>query len=146
MYVLPPSSHCYCSSSALAVKNDEILDPEAAAQTRTSYKTFLNEQLAAAELYIPTASHTLQGQWNGLVWPTSADAVRDPETGVARDTLLRVGRASVTTPKDFVRSASFCMKCRSVDIQSGGARPLAAACQAQDASAGERTGTGLGYC
>ena len=44
----------------------------------------------------------LQGQWKGLTWPGSKDAVRDPETGVDQETLQQVGRASVSVPEGFV--------------------------------------------
>ena len=44
----------------------------------------------------------LQKQWAGLVWPASEDAVRNPETGVNQETLVKVGKASVDVPEDFV--------------------------------------------
>ena len=42
------------------------------------------------------------GQWSGITWPGSSDAVRDPDTGVEEETLKTVGRASVTVPEGFV--------------------------------------------
>ena len=42
------------------------------------------------------------GQWSGITWPGSRDAVRDPDTGVQEETLKTVGRASVTVPEGFV--------------------------------------------
>ncbi|KAH9931047.1 dehydrogenase E1 and transketolase domain-containing protein 1 [Amylocystis lapponica] len=80
--------------------NDKVLTQEDATAIRMEYKTFLTEQLAAADSYTPV-SRTLQGQWGSLVWPTSRDAVHVPETGVARETLLHVGRASVATLDGF---------------------------------------------
>jgi len=44
----------------------------------------------------------LGGQWAGIVWPASPEAEYDPETGVGRETLVRVGRASVDVPVGFV--------------------------------------------
>ena len=44
----------------------------------------------------------LQKQWAGLVWPASSDAVRNPETGVDQETLVKVGKSSVDVPEDFV--------------------------------------------
>ncbi len=45
----------------------------------------------------------LEENWKGMVWPASEEANRSPETGVAKDVLVRVGEASVATPTDFVR-------------------------------------------
>ena len=44
----------------------------------------------------------LQGQWSGIIWPGSEDAVPEPETGVDAETLKSVGKASVTVPEGFV--------------------------------------------
>ena len=78
---------------------------EAAAATRTSYKSFLTSELEAAESRAPVKADAVmfKGSWGGMVWPANSDAVRDPETGVDRETLVRVGRASVTVPDGFVR-------------------------------------------
>lgn len=45
----------------------------------------------------------LQGQWTGMVWPASTDAIHNPLTGVERDILTKVGKASVAVPDGFVR-------------------------------------------
>lgn len=78
---------------------------EAATSTRTSYKSFLTSQLEAAESRAPVKADAVmfKGSWGGMVWPENSDAVRDPDTGVDRETLVRVGRASVTVPDGFVR-------------------------------------------
>jgi len=49
-------------------------------------------------------SEMLEGKWSGLVWPNSKSAKHEPDTGVERDTLIEVARASVTLPEDFVSS------------------------------------------
>jgi probable 2-oxoglutarate dehydrogenase E1 component DHKTD1 len=47
--------------------------------------------------YVSEAS-MLEGQWMEMVWPASRDAEFEPETGVERERLLRVGKASVKVP------------------------------------------------
>ena len=37
-----------------------------------------------------------------MVWPASKEAVFNPETGLEKETLLNVGRASVQVPDGFV--------------------------------------------
>ena len=37
-----------------------------------------------------------------MVWPASEEAKHDPETGVDRTVLERVGRASIAVPEGFV--------------------------------------------
>ena len=37
-----------------------------------------------------------------MVWPASASAVHNPDTGVKKDTLIEVGKASVEVPSGFV--------------------------------------------
>ncbi|GBE88887.1 2-oxoglutarate dehydrogenase, mitochondrial [Sparassis crispa] len=82
--------------------SDTVLKPEDAASVRDSYKSFLTSELTAADAYkLALSIPMLQGHWSGLVWPASTDVVRDLETGVSRDTLLHVGRASVATPEGF---------------------------------------------
>lgn len=60
--------------------------------------------------YTPEAD-MLQGKWNGIVWPAKPEANHDPETGVEKETLLKVGKASVETPSDFVGHP--CPECES---------------------------------
>lgn len=45
----------------------------------------------------------LEEQWSGMVWPVSAEANPSPKTGVDRQLLEKVGKASVTLPEGFVR-------------------------------------------
>jgi probable 2-oxoglutarate dehydrogenase E1 component DHKTD1 len=56
--------------------------------------------------YKPSAS-TFEDQWRGLVWPTSIEATWDPDTGVERETLKTIARASVKVPDKFVRGSPF---------------------------------------
>lgn len=44
----------------------------------------------------------LQGKWSGCVWPVSKEAVHQPDTGVEREVLIEVAKASVTLPDGFV--------------------------------------------
>jgi len=68
---------------------------------RTTYKAYLESELAKVSSYEPAAS-MLEGQWAGMVWPASAGARWDPETGVEGNVLRRVGRGSVAIPDGFV--------------------------------------------
>lgn len=43
----------------------------------------------------------LEAQWSGIVWPESSDAVPNPDTGVEREVLEKVGKASVRVPEGF---------------------------------------------
>ncbi len=70
---------------------------------RDAIRARLDAELAQADAYVPTTA-MLQGQWKGLVWPASEKAEHDPATGVAREVLEKVGRASVAVPSGFVRS------------------------------------------
>lgn len=40
--------------------------------------------------------------WKHMVWPSSPAAIYAPETGVEKDILHQVGRASVEVPGGFV--------------------------------------------
>ncbi len=81
------------------------MSKESATSLRTSYKSYLNDQLSSVDSYVPKAS-MLEKQWKGLVWPASPEAIPDPETGVERPVLAEVGRASTVVPEGFVRIAS----------------------------------------
>ncbi|OBZ67945.1 putative 2-oxoglutarate dehydrogenase E1 component DHKTD1, mitochondrial [Grifola frondosa] len=85
--------------------NEEVLTSGSAEGIRAEHKAFLTSELAAADSHIPGSNMSmLQSQWQGLVWPASEDAIRTPETGIAHDVLLKVGKASVTVPE--VRTSS----------------------------------------
>jgi probable 2-oxoglutarate dehydrogenase E1 component DHKTD1 len=51
--------------------------------------------------YVPPPL-TFQAEWAGMVWPANEEARHDPETGVDRTVLERVGRASIAVPEGFV--------------------------------------------
>lgn len=51
----------------------------------------------------------LERQWTGMVWPASAEAEFNPETGVERERLVKVGRTSVKVPEDFVSIFELCV-------------------------------------
>jgi hypothetical protein len=53
----------------------------------------------------------LEGQWKGIVWPASVEAEFDPETGVGRERLVKVGRASVDVPEGFVSVIFVYVRC-----------------------------------
>ncbi len=82
-------------------QNEQTLTTEDIANVREQHKSNLNDKLDKVPSYVPSAS-MLQEQWAGMVWPISKGAVQSPETGVNKDTLIRVGRASVQVPEDFV--------------------------------------------
>ncbi|KAI0070572.1 dehydrogenase E1 and transketolase domain-containing protein 1 [Panus rudis PR-1116 ss-1] len=84
--------------------NEKILTPEQASSIRTSYKSYLNDELAKAEDVVPSAS-MLEKQWNGISWPEHAfkagEEAVNPVTGVNTQVLKEVGKASVTVPEGF---------------------------------------------
>ncbi|KIL59385.1 hypothetical protein M378DRAFT_111106 [Amanita muscaria Koide BX008] len=74
-------------------------EPEITA-VRNDYKSHLESELRKVSSYVPTVN-ILQEQWSGIVWPTSEKAESNPSTGVDKDTLVRVGKASVAVPDGF---------------------------------------------
>lgn len=84
-----------------AIQSENVISSETAKSVRESYKAYLNDELVKSDDYKPEA-RMLQQQWAGLVWPASQEAVRNPETGVYRETLVKVGKASVNVPEGFV--------------------------------------------
>ncbi|CAA7261195.1 unnamed protein product [Cyclocybe aegerita] len=79
---------------------ENVLTTEAVASVRNSYKSYLEAELAKVPSYVPSAS-MLEKQWSGMVWPTSAEAEHDPATGVDKEILQKVGKASVAVPEGF---------------------------------------------
>ncbi|KAF7298919.1 2-oxoglutarate dehydrogenase E1 component mitochondrial [Mycena indigotica] len=77
-----------------------VLDPIKIASVRNTYKAQLDEALARVPSYTPTAA-MLQKQWSGMVWPASAAAEKNPDTGVQEHILKSVGKASVHMPENF---------------------------------------------
>ncbi|EJC99190.1 dehydrogenase E1 and transketolase domain-containing protein 1 [Fomitiporia mediterranea MF3/22] len=80
--------------------HEEVISSEDISQLRSSYKAHLESELQAAESFKP-ALNTLGGKWKQMVLPVSPEAIRDPETGVALETLKDVARASVEAPEGF---------------------------------------------
>ncbi|KAG5644201.1 hypothetical protein DXG03_008864 [Asterophora parasitica] len=79
---------------------EEIITESDIAAVRTEYKSHLEAELAKVATFVPKAS-MLEDQWKGIVWPASQDADFHPETGVDRETLTQVGKASVAVPDGF---------------------------------------------
>lgn len=88
----------------LRTKADEVIDPSTATSVRTAYKSRLESELvksASNPDEIPQAN-MLQDQWSSMVWPGSPEADKDPDTGVQKEVLENVGRASVRVGENFV--------------------------------------------
>ncbi|SJL03317.1 related to Probable 2-oxoglutarate dehydrogenase E1 component DHKTD1 homolog, mitochondrial [Armillaria ostoyae] len=80
--------------------NEQTLTTEDIANVREQHKSNLNDKLDKVPSYVPSAS-MLKEQWAGMVWPISKGAVQSPDTGVDKDILIRVGKASVQVPQGF---------------------------------------------
>lgn len=94
------------SCSCLNEKNEEVIRQEEILDLRSSYKAHLGAELSKADAFVPTLN-VLKDKWSGMVLPNSTEAVRDPETGAALETLKEVGRASVQVPEGFVNGFAF---------------------------------------
>ncbi|KAF8156045.1 thiamine diphosphate-binding protein [Crassisporium funariophilum] len=79
---------------------ENVLTAEDIASVRQMYKAHLEAELGKTASHVPQAS-MLEDQWGEMVWPASEEAEYDPETGVERGLLERVGRASVAVPEGF---------------------------------------------
>ncbi|KAH9478201.1 putative 2-oxoglutarate dehydrogenase E1 component DHKTD1, mitochondrial [Psilocybe cubensis] len=79
---------------------EEVLTLEDINAVRTSYKSQLEAELARVPTYVPSAS-MLEEQWSGIVWPATPEAQHNPVTGVERDVLEKIGKASVAVPEGF---------------------------------------------
>ncbi|KAF7984618.1 hypothetical protein HWV62_12831 [Athelia sp. TMB] len=80
--------------------SDDVIARDEAASLRSSYKARLDSHLGEIASYTPSAS-MLADQWSGMVWPASTEANPSPKTGVDRQLLEKVGKASVTVPEGF---------------------------------------------
>lgn len=90
-------------TASVRTKADSVMTAEEITEARKSYKTFLEERLAAVPFFKP-AVPTPNDQWREMVWPVSEMAKKDPDTGVSTEVLRDVGKASVTIPSEgFVR-------------------------------------------
>lgn len=80
---------------------EQVITPTEASSLRDSYKSHLNDQLAIADEYTPSAN-MLQAQWKGIVWPASPEATTTTiDTGVDTASLVNIGKASVRVPEGF---------------------------------------------
>jgi probable 2-oxoglutarate dehydrogenase E1 component DHKTD1 len=68
---------------------------------RSDYKKHLEEALQNVDDYKPGCD-MLKGKWAEYKWPASPEAEHQPETGVSKDTLIEVAKASVKLPPGFV--------------------------------------------
>lgn len=72
---------------------------------RGNWKSHLESELAKVTAssgpFTPAFAPVMDGAWKGMVWPASEEANHDPETGVDRGLLEKVGRASVKVPENF---------------------------------------------
>ena len=93
------------------MKADNVMTAEEIAEVRKSHKALLEEKLAAVPSFEPTFP-TPNEQWRAMVWPTSGEAQKNPDTGVSEETLRNVGKASVTISSEgFVRFLSVTLSC-----------------------------------
>ncbi|KAF8635350.1 hypothetical protein AX17_003941 [Amanita inopinata Kibby_2008] len=79
---------------------ENVMSEQEIAEVRNDYKGYLEGQLANTGSYVPNVS-VLEGQWKGIAWPTTAAAEHNPSTGIEKDVLVRVGKASVAVPTGF---------------------------------------------
>lgn len=78
-----------------------MLSSADAKAARERYQAELTSALGGVDAYTPE-SEMLGGKWKDIVWPASAEANPDPETGLPVERLTQVGQASVTLPESFV--------------------------------------------
>ncbi|WVR03985.1 oxoglutarate dehydrogenase (succinyl-transferring), E1 component [Kwoniella sp. DSM 27419] len=82
------------------LKDQGVLPGDDAAQARKAYNAHLEDHFAQTDSY-KAKSEMLEGKWNQLVWPAASSADHHPETGVAKDQLVEVAKASVNVPDSF---------------------------------------------
>lgn len=83
------------------LKAANVLSEGDAAAGRTAYNETLGKALDNVPGY-KAPSEMLGGKWKDLVWPASAEANPDPETGLPVDRLVEIGKKSVELPETFV--------------------------------------------
>lgn len=89
-------------------QSENVLTAPEITSVRNAHKSHLESGLSTIDSYVPKAS-MLERQWTGMVWPASAEAEFNPETGVERERLVKVGRTSVKVPEDFVSIFGLCV-------------------------------------
>jgi len=88
----------------LIIQKEGVISSEQAADLRRSYTATLDADLGKVDEYKPN-SDMLQGKWSKLVWPNSDAAKHELDTGVDRELLTEVAKASVALPDNFVSIA-----------------------------------------
>lgn len=88
----------------LTIQKEGVISSEQAADLRKSYTATLDADLVKVDDYKPK-SDMLEGKWSKLVWPNSDAAKHEPGTGVDRELLTEVAKASVALPDNFVSIA-----------------------------------------
>ncbi|PVF93043.1 putative oxoglutarate dehydrogenase precursor [Serendipita vermifera] len=85
-----------------------IVDQSGIEQVRRDRVAYLQSELDQATTYTPKSEWdagqeqgVARGKWTKMVWPASKSANPNPDTGVDKDTLLKVGKASVAIPSGF---------------------------------------------
>ncbi|OCF42377.1 oxoglutarate dehydrogenase (succinyl-transferring), E1 component [Kwoniella heveanensis CBS 569] len=82
------------------LKEEEALSLEQASADRKAYVSQLEEQFTQSDSYKPK-SEMLEGKWEGFAWPAGSEARHLPNTGVAKEQLIEVAKASVEVPEAF---------------------------------------------
>lgn len=94
------------SYSRLSAQSEEVITAADISRVRGDYKAHLDAELtkvtSANGSFTPAYPSLEERQWQGMVWPQSDAAEHDPVTGVEKEVLDMVGRASVKTPENFV--------------------------------------------
>lgn len=89
------------------IQSEGILAPHDIQLVRTSYKSHLESELAKVPSYVPDpeSPSMLKNQWTDIVWPTSSQSKEslnvEVDTGVGKDILKHIGKASVWVPEGF---------------------------------------------
>ena len=92
-----------------SLQSDSVITEADVDALRTSYKSHLESHLSQVESFVPKAD-MLQAQWTGIVWPGDKNADHQPKTGLPREELMDIGKASVAVPEGFVSLTSACVK------------------------------------
>lgn len=83
------------------LKASNVLSESDASAGRAAYNETLGKALDEVPKY-KAVSEMLGGKWKDMVWPASAEAESDPETGLPVDRLVEIGKKSVELPAEFV--------------------------------------------
>ncbi|KAG8808784.1 hypothetical protein FRC17_003775 [Serendipita sp. 399] len=90
------------------VINEGVISASYATQFRKDRASFLQKELDQSTSYQPISEWDMgqergvvRGKWSDMVWPMSPAAIHNPETGITKDILMKVGEASVKAPDSF---------------------------------------------